>query len=508
MGMDPDVDWWDNVDSQDLKEIEEIIDLFDAIFGKELVDQFSLAELLADEEDEDKGLWEEIDHLRVLIKEKRKRRRKKFHLPRKDIDSQTVALLATEMFTRRFRMPKAHFDYLLNAIRSDITVDDRKSSNSTKGATLPISPEIVVRCGLDRLAHGTSELILQDLYGISLSSTSRVIELFLDAVDNNTSCPELQVNLPDPTSIVELDNMAKRWSMTSTKYLLLDGFLGALDGWLPRTEKPRGVTNQSDYFSGHYQCFGLNVQAMCDPDLVFMYYAVAAPGKVNDIRAFRRCDGLQHWIQALPDGFYIGADNAYPLSRKILIPFTGPELDSEPKRAYNFYISQLRIRIEMAFGRLTTKWRILRTTLACLPKNNAKIIRVCMKLHNFCIRMEQRDGGGRLGPALDADFNPADFGILTLEGNPFGFLETSGIDEECDGTFDDGLGMGQDSGMSNLHSPDMECVAYIVDSSRRDEIVDDIIERQIVRPSYNISRNADWDDNGSKSSYDDGKEDA
>ena len=487
-----DVDWWENIDEEDLEEIEEVIDLFEGIFGKEMLDKHSFSELFCDDKDDD--TWEILDALRILLKEKKKRRQK-HHLPRKDTDRQSYNLLASKLFDVRFRMPKEHFDYLVDALRSDITVDPTKSMNSTRGVVEPISAELVARCGIDRIAHGASELVLQDLYGISLSSTKRVIELFLNAVDSNTTCPELQVHLPDPTIIAELDDMAKRWSNTSTAHRLFDGFLGALDGWLPRTEKPRGVTNQTDYFSGHYQCFGLNVQAMCDPDLVFTYYAVAAPGKVNDIRAFRRCDGLQQWIQQLPEQYYIGADNAYPLSRKILIPFSGPELDSEARRAYNFYLSQLRIRIEMAFGRLTTKWRILRTMLACLPRNNARIIRVCMRLHNFCIRMQQKDGGGRIGPAPEGGINPSDFDIDPFEGNPFGFLETGGVDEEdCVGQFDVDLDVGQDSNMRNLIRDSFaDLVSYNVDSTLRDEFVDEIIDRQIKRPNHNLRRNREWD---------------
>ena len=59
------------------------------------------------------------------------------------------------------------------------------------------------------------------------------------------------------------------------------GGIGAIDGWFPRTETmPRGVSNQADYFSGHYVAYGLNIQAMCDPDLIFMYVAVAGPEKL------------------------------------------------------------------------------------------------------------------------------------------------------------------------------------------------------------------------------------
>jgi hypothetical protein len=72
----------------------------------------------------------------------------------------------------------------------------------------------------------------------------------------------------------------------------MNGFLGAIDDWLPRIEMPYDVSNQVDYFSGHYRCYGLNVQAVCDPDLIYLFMGVAAPGKVNDVRAFLRCDIL------------------------------------------------------------------------------------------------------------------------------------------------------------------------------------------------------------------------
>jgi hypothetical protein len=70
-----------------------------------------------------------------------------------------------------------------------------------------------------------------------------------------------------------------------------------------------------------------------------------------------------------------------------MIPFTSADILGEGYRAYNFYLSQLRIRIEMAFGLLTTKWRRLRSILNFATCKNAQIIRVCTKLHNFVIHM-------------------------------------------------------------------------------------------------------------------------
>ena len=370
-------------------------------------------------------------------------------------------------------MPKAHFDNLLAAIRPAITVDYMRSSNSTSGND-PIYPEIILGMGLRFIGLGSALQDLADLYGMSLPSARRAINAFLDAIDYNTELEELQVRLPDPANREALDDLAHRWSSCSTAFGLFTHNLGCMDGWFPRTEMPRDVDNQTDYYSGHYQCHGLNIQALCDPDLLFLYVAVAAPGKVNDDRAFNRCSGLLDWLEALPSDFYVIADNAYVLSRRVLVPFDSTELKSEFHRVYNFYLSQLRIRIEMAFGRLTTKWRILRKILAFYNAKNAKVIRVCTKLHNYCIRMQQRDGGesGRVGPFWGETVNPSHHGIHPLVGegvnqnSEFGFLETNPADDPVD--------------PSTLDP----------DASRRDGIFADVCSRGLKRPQRNIERNS------------------
>ena len=96
---------------------------------------------------------------------------------------------------------------------------------------------------------------------------------------------------------------------------------------------------------------------MCDPDLLFMYAAVAAPGETNDCCAFTYCTALVEWLKLLSDDYFIPTDNAYGLSCTLMLPFSGSEILDEVNRTYNFYLSRLRIRIEMAFGLLTTKWR-------------------------------------------------------------------------------------------------------------------------------------------------------
>lgn len=57
--------------------------------------------------------------------------------------------------------------------------------------------------------------------------------------------------------------------------------------------------------------------------------------------------------------------------------------------AYNFYLSQLRITIERAFGTLVHRWSILRGPLLVpLPKVAPLVMCLC-RLHNFCINNKE-----------------------------------------------------------------------------------------------------------------------
>lgn len=226
--------------------------------------------------------------------------------------------------------------------------------NSTSGNT-PIFPELVCAIGL-RFLGGEPVKSLEDIFGVDDSSVPRVIDKFFSAV---RACEEIAIKLPQNDA--EREELARGFSSISGADGLFHGCVGAIDGWLCSTIQPidRDIHNKRDYFSGHYQCFGLNIQAICDHKLRFIYFAVAAPGKTGDSRALMKCVKLKRWMdQHLRDGpFFFVGDNAYVLCDELLIPFSGNNL-TESQRTFNFFLSQQRIRIEMAFGRLSTKWRI------------------------------------------------------------------------------------------------------------------------------------------------------
>ena len=76
---------------------------------------------------------------------------------------------------------------------------------------------------------------------------------------------------------------------------------------------------------------------------------------------------------------------AFTLSDVMLVPFVGSQRDDQTQDAYNFFLSQLRIRIEMAFGLLQTKWAVLKRNLTTGLEKTAKVLEVCARLHNYVI---------------------------------------------------------------------------------------------------------------------------
>ena len=80
-------------------------------------------------------------------------------------------------------------------------------------------------------------------------------------------------------------------------------------------------------------------------------------------------------------------DNAYVKCKFMSVPFQGRVNGYED--AYNFYLSQLRITIECAFGVLVHRWAILRGPLNMPIKKVGPLLMCLCCLHNFCINKKE-----------------------------------------------------------------------------------------------------------------------
>lgn len=133
----------------------------------------------------------------------------------------------------------------------------------------------------------------------------------------------------------------------------------------------------------------------------------------------------------------------------------GDEKRDPRKDAFNYYLSQLRIRIEMSFGLLCSKFRILQRPLQVGLEGAGKLLLCCARLHNFAIN--------------ESIERNADFDVLN------DYLASSSA------TYDESL---------NAFLPSDASVTSIAGNSiMRDILLERITNLALARPQHNLARN-------------------
>ena len=167
-------------------------------------------------------------------------------------------------------MSKESFDKLLEYVRQDLIVNETMAN--CRGG--PIIPEMCLYCTIRYLAGG-SYLDICDVAGISKSSFYRVIWKTVTAINESH---ELAIKFPQTQKDI-LQAMAGFASIS--RDCAINNCVGVIDGYLLRIKVPskEEAGNVRSYFSGHYQCYGINIlQAVADHKSRFTCLEFAAPG--------------------------------------------------------------------------------------------------------------------------------------------------------------------------------------------------------------------------------------
>ncbi|KAL7502590.1 hypothetical protein ACHAXN_000526 [Cyclotella atomus] len=266
-------------------------------------------------------------------------------------------LLHEGLFVNEYTMSyEAHKD-LVEILRPYL---QRKEYNSR--STEPIAVEHMVAAGLRTLQGGR----VKDARHIVKTLRAACYAMVDDFIDAVNSAPHLDINFPQNADEWRAVNEGfRRRSFNDT----MGGTVGALDGFFQRSNRPstKETNNVVSYYSGHYESYGVNCLAAVRADLQFMYFGVISPGSTNDITSYSMAAALREVIDSLPAGLYFLGDAAFPLGEKLLTPFT----------------------VEMTFGRLVNKFRILGGKVNGSLARVSAILTACARLHNFII---QRDG--------------------------------------------------------------------------------------------------------------------
>jgi len=147
----------------------------------------------------------------------------------------------------------------------------------------PVTVEMMLHYLLRWLAGG-SYLDLKISTGISQTAFYHYIYKCMDAILAST---ELAYMFPETEQ--ELNEAAHGFT-TMSSHGAIQGCVACLDGYLLQIKVPAKAEtgNVKVYFSGHYQTYGINVQAACDHQCRFVYAPLDAPGGANDIAAYRK----------------------------------------------------------------------------------------------------------------------------------------------------------------------------------------------------------------------------
>ena len=126
-----------------------------------------------------------------------------------------------------------------------------------------------------------------------------------------------------------------------------------------------GVRNQINFYNGHYCCYALNVQAVCDGNAKSIAFRIEWPGGTADAKALIQSE-LFEYMKKLDDIFFFIGDNGYKAFKFLTIPFTKNFLQGSEavwRDSFNYFLSSLRIIIERVFGMLVSKLGIFKSPL-------------------------------------------------------------------------------------------------------------------------------------------------
>jgi hypothetical protein len=159
----------------------------------------------------------------------------------------------------------------------------------------------------------------------------------------------------------------------------------------------KAEVNQGKFLCGRKGKVGLNCQAVSDVRRRILDISIGYGGSSLDCLAFERSELFDRCeAGVMKNGKVLFGDNAYLNTQYMATPYTNVSGNEEQvtKDDYNFFHSQLRIRVECCFGMLVQRWGILRMALhhsISIPRIVA-LVNCLARLHNFCISETERLG--------------------------------------------------------------------------------------------------------------------
>ncbi|XP_055905479.1 uncharacterized protein LOC129940971 [Eupeodes corollae] len=172
--------------------------------------------------------------------------------------------------------------------------------------------------------------------------------------------------------------------------------IGAIDGKHVSITKPPGTGSQFFNYKKH---FSIILMAIVNSNCEFIMVEVGANGRCSDAGMFGETKFFSKLKQnrlnipapelisnfSIEMPYVFVADDAFPLMTNIMKPFSHKSMDKK-EMIYNYRLSRARGNVEMTFGQLTSKFRVLLKPINLAPEKATTITLACCYLHNYLRR--------------------------------------------------------------------------------------------------------------------------
>lgn len=286
-------------------------------------------------------------------------------------------------WSANFRMRRATFNNLCNKLRPWLTRQNTKYRQS-----VPV--ELRVGICIWRLATNLEYRSISHLFGVGLSTCCLITQEVVTAINVVLKAKYIRhPTAPEIRAIVQ--GFRDKWRFPQVA--------GAIDGTHIKIRAPS--ENSASYYNrkGDYSII---LQAVVDHRMRFWDINVGRAGKIHDARVFalsslyqRGTDGtlFPDWTETFEGvdvPLVLLGDSAYPLLPWLMKPYPEGAGVTADQINFNFKLSQSRMTVERAFGRLKGRWRCLSKTCDAHITFVSRIVSACCVLHNF-VEMHNED---------------------------------------------------------------------------------------------------------------------
>ena len=168
------------------------------------------------------------------------------------------------------------------------------------------------------------------------------------------------------------------------------GVVGLIDGTHISIRAP---VEEPDAYINRKKFHSINVQVICDENMVFTDVVAGWPGSVHDSRVLRNSAVSNTAANKFPGNTHLLGDGGYPLQTWLITPYRDNGHLTAEETFFNSVLSSNRQTVERSIRLLKGRWRKLQH----LDHLNQKlivllIIGACV-LHNVCLLHDDFDEG-------------------------------------------------------------------------------------------------------------------